>query len=637
MIQRRAFTRASALRSLLVLFSFVVFANATEAQHPGGANSAAPPPAGDGVLTVQIIQRANTPDDASGVAGIDIALYALSKDGTPGFAGGATDADGRFVFEGISNDPGIVYLVGARYHEIPFGQRVTFETGSTEALVEIEVSEPTEDTAGVVIEELRVRVDWMGDRIVVREIIRLSNPGNQPIQLPAEDRSRSIVVRPLGPTAADFASGPRGIDDGIEFTDGKIRFWGPLYPGDQRVEYQYSLPSASTASDGGSIRIPIQLASSARRVVVVAGTSGLEFDGASLIESSDVQADSGQTLKAWARAGLAANEVFEINVALPESRRDSSLVTIPRGDVWLELDDTRLTARVDIQVEVEPGAPVAGSADAPLLRVTLPEGAIMQGVAPEAEAFGLIPTENGGFDIVGPIGPGSNSIGYSYYMPAGRDGIDLRMLFPGEVETLNVLIADTGLALDSSRLHRLRPFRNGTRNYLHREAFNISPNEVVDLELVPLRANGIPRAGAIGMTLAAAAAGAFFLFTPLRTEIRRKGPVETVISQIQVQRESVYTAIRDLDHDYDTKKLDEADYQQMRSRLRAEAIELLRAEHAGAVDGSPAQAVQASLGDAAPAAQTGAFCPECGGKVLDSWKFCSHCGGTLNPLQEASV
>jgi hypothetical protein len=242
-----------------------------------------------------------------------------------------------------------------------------------------------------------------------------------------------------------------------------------------------------------------------------------------------------------------------------------------------------------------------------------------------------------GFDVMGPIGAGTTSLGYSYSMPARPEGAQLEMRFPGKVETLNVLIADTGLALSSSRLHRRRPFRSGTRNYLHREAFNIAADEIVDLRLVPIGATGLPQSASIAVAIAAAAAGAFFLFAPLRTAVREADEVESPLEGIRAERERIYTAIQDLDHDFETAKLDEDDYTQMRDGLRAEAVALLRAEREAAAQSSASTGSSSATPlPRAVAPQTGAFCPNCGGAITVTWRFCSHCGRNLSPAEEAS-
>lgn len=609
---------------LLVALAFslvlgLVFATPGLAQHEGDVGAAPSPPPGNGRLTVQVLHRANPAE----VVGLSLALYALAPDGTPGLARGETGPDGSYTFAGISTDPEIVYLIGARYREIPFGERITFAAGETDARIEIEVAAPTEQAEGVRVEELRARVDWMGDRVVVRELLRLSNPGDQVVLLPDVVGGAAIVVRPLDPQVTDFSAGPTAIGEGLTLEDGAVRFRGPLYPGEQRVEYVYSLP---LDRDARRLELPIELRESAGRVVVVAGTDGVEISGAELLPSSEVLSDGGQRLSSWARGGLDAGERYTVELGLPETRNDPGLVRISRSDVWLELDDTRLTASVDLQLEIAPGAPVSGTPDAPLFHVSLPKDASLNGVSPEAERLGLVPKPTGGFDVIGPIGPEATSLGYSYRIATRPEGVDLDMRFPLEVATLNVLIADTGLALESSRLHRRRPFRQGTRNYLHREAFNIVPSETVDLTLAPLRGAGIPRTASIALSLVAAAGAAFFLSAPLRRASSQDPERPSEATPIEAEREALYETIADLDHDFETGKLEPADYEQMRTALRGQAIELLRSEREAAASpasaagaGAEAAANMESTGGAAPASSaapavetaTGAFCPSC--------------------------
>jgi hypothetical protein len=617
--------------ALLVLALISAPATA-RAQHSGDTGTAPPPPSGDGTIAVRIVN----PDAPGDVAGLPIALYSLGTDGAPGFTSGETDASGRVEFGNLSSDPGIVYLVGARYREIPFGERTTFAAGEKQAVIEIQVSIPTDRTAGVRVEELRVRLDWMGDRVLVREIVRLVNPGTRVIQL----ETGAIVSRTLAPEARDFELGSSSMGDGLSFDAGVVRYVGPLYPGDQGIEFQYSLPIPKAAE---RLRVPVELSQAAGRVVAVAGTAGMQIEGPGLVVSSEVQSDSGKPLSSWARTGLAAGERTFLEAVLPETRQDPSLVSIPRADVWLDLDDTRLTATADLQLEVAPGAPVAGTPDRPLLSVTLPRGASLTGVAPEAEALGLIPRDHGGFDVVGPIGEGVTSLGYAYRLDAGPEGAQIDLGFSRTVSTLNVLVADTGLALESSRLHRLRPFRSGTRNYLHREAFNVAPDETVDLHLTPLRARGLPREAGLAFAFAAIAGAAAFLTAPL-TKRARVAPAapDADLVRLRTEREATYSAIADLDHDFETGKLESTDYTALRASLREHAIELLRAEQAGPAAAPSMTTASAATrpGEPAPAsAPTARFCPSCGVARQAEWRFCAACGAALpeEPLEQGRV
>ena len=89
------------------------------------------------------------------------------------------------------------------------------------------------------------------------------------------------------------------------------------------------------------------------------------------------------------------------------------------------------------------------------------------------------------------------------------------------------------------------------------------------------------------------------------------------------ERESIYSAIRDLEHDHETGKIAEADYTAMSEELRARAIDLLRRER---------ESVAAAERTAAPS-----HCGGCGAEVRDTDRFCSRCGRALagSPPDEA--
>ena len=433
-----------------------------------------------------------------------------------------------------------------------------------------------------------------------------------------------------------------------------MRFYGPLYPGEQNVEYRWSLP---VDREDRSLSLPIALRDAAERVVVVAGTSGLEIQGDGLVASRELADDSGAPARVVGarptRPGGAARAGAH---AARESPRSDRALDPRRPTSGSTSTTTRLEANVDLTLQVTPGAPISGTAGGPAdARDVCLRARRCRGVAPEIETMGLVPTADGGFDVIGPIGPGEHHFGYAYRVASRPEGVTLDLRFPRAVQTLNVLIADNGLALDSERLHRRRPFRNGTRNYLHREAYNVGMEEVVDLTIEPLQAEGLPQTASQALTVAGAAAAALYLIAPLRSARRREDEGDHALAALREEREAIYTAIADLEHDYETGKLEEADYTAMRERFRAQAIELMRAEqaHAKAEGVAPGTAEAQADGDppAAPApapdpssaegvaspsaAPTGSFCPSCGERVDPRWRFCSHCGGGLSPTADA--
>ena len=112
------------------------------------------------------------------------------------------------------------------------------------------------------------------------------------------------------------------------------------------------------------------------------------------------------------------------------------------------------------------------------------------------------------------------------------------------------------------------------------------------------------------------------------------------VEQLTLQKETLYTAIRDLDFDYHTGKVDEQDFTELRSRLENEAIDLLRAldevdpfaslddeleRQIAALRQTPsAPAVAALNGLSAPSA-----CTYCGAPLQGDENFCAACGHTL--------
>jgi hypothetical protein len=185
-----------------------------------------------------------------------------------------------------------------------------------------------------------------------------------------------------------------------------------------------------------------------------------------------------------------------------------------------------------------------------------------------------------------------------------------------EVKLLNLLVADTGIAIDSDRLHRRRPFRQGTRIYLHREAFHLRADETVTVGLRPLQDPRLGGRTSLGLGVAGLLASAFFLARPLVR--RRAAPLDPEETALSIQREALYEAIRDLDHDLETGKVAESDHHEMRQALRTRAVDLLRRERGG--DAAP---------DAAPDAPHSAVCPGCGTATQARWEFCPDCGARL--------
>jgi hypothetical protein len=599
------------LRASLLLASGL--ARAAAAQEAAPQETGAGPadvPAGPATIRVQVAHPAR-PEAA---AGVEVVVYALPPAGTPGLRRGTTDAAGRFAFESVSNDPGTPYLVGARFEGVPYpGDRVVFGAGELERDVEVRIADVTPDPAGFSVPEHRIRFDWMGDRLAVSESVALRNAGARTIFRPAAARAAApAAFHTELPAGHANLTTPLGVmPEGLVVRGGGLDFFGPIYPddvgGQQELSFAYTLPAPP-----GPLEVRRGPLGPARllRVYVPAEGPAFRLPGLSPAEPVDLE---GRAYLGFESRTPAAGLVVDVEV--PAARDDAAAVSVPETLVFLELDDAALLVREEHRLSVSGETRVASGLERPLLQIPLPADAQELRFASESSALGLQPDPEGGLAIHGPLPPGESVIEILYRIPVRGGPVQWVRPFAKHTSLLSIYVADTGLRLASGRLHRRRPVRTTDRAHLHLEAFEIEAGETVTLELehLPVR-SGPPQALGLGVLALAAAGSVAFLLGPLwRTGPTRAAPAAP---EVRSEREALYDAIQDLDHDYETGKIEEADHRSLREELRARAVALLRAERAG--EAAP------KLAAAGPPA-----CAACGAASREGDRFCSHCGAAL--------
>ena len=607
--------------SLLTLALLIFQATISWAQNPhesfGNGVGAPDVPPGAGAIFGQLLH----PDGATRTQGSTIVLYSLAADGSPGIRSTVTDAKGEFHFANLSNAPGITYLVGASYRGVPYGKRVAFDPGEDEIALVIDVDEPSSDTSRISVTDSSLRIEWIGASLGVEEVHQLENPGDKVILVAPEERAGKNppfrVTLPAGATRLDTTLS--GVAEGYEERGQELLFWGPVYTGGLELRFRYVIPIDVSASDEMSLRW--QLDSGSDQATLLYPPAGPTLSVAGLEPGADVVIGE-IPFRSLDAGAIAPGQALEVAINLPAMRNDRSAISIPRFDIWLDSDDTFLQANVEVSLEVAPGAPLAGSVEAPLLEFDLPPEAEFRGIALESQTMGLMRIAGGDLGLIGPLSPGASTLAFRYRL-AVRDGtpqIDLR--FPGPVDLLNVLIADTGVAIETDRLHRRRPFRQGPRVYLHREAFAIDQGEVVSVSMQLLDRGTLGRSTYLFAIGSLAALGVWFVISPL---VRGRGPAAGRLEQARIrsERDLVYQSIRDLEHDFETQKIEEIEYQTMRAELRARALSLLEEER----DAKQLQAKSPAAADGRSVAeQTPDRCTGCGAELDASWRFCPSCG-----------
>jgi len=474
---------------------------------------------------------------------------------------------------------------------------------------------------------VRLRLDRVGDRLVVSESHALENPGSRVVFVPeaARDAARAPFRTGL-PEGAGALTGPLGIvPEGLVRRGDEVAFFGPIYPGRQELGFQYSV--SLPAGDGAEAVLRKRLPAGAGPFTLEVAEPGPRVEAEGLAPPEAVERD-GRRYQQRTSARLAPGTELALRVELPPTQSDRETLQLAEKRAFLELDAAALTVREQHRLEVESDRALAAADEDVLYTVDLPDDASDVRFATDPPGIPLVPDGDGGIAVAGPLPSGTTIVEILYQLPvqAGRSQLALRS--SAHTPLLSVFLADTGIVAESDRLHRRRPVRSQDRNYVHLEAFEVEPDEAVSLSIRALESPASPGRG-LGAALVAVAALAlaWFLAAPLRRRPQRDatGPAEADDSPARREREALYASIRDLEDDFETGKLSAEDHAALRDELRARAVALAQRERE-----------QARV---APAAAPAPVCARCGSGLRTGDRFCAQCGAPVAapPEREASA
>ncbi len=568
-----------------------------------------PLPRGPATLRGRIVHEAG-----GQVAGLPVVLYAASGEGSPGLGRGVSDASGGFVFEGISNAPDLAYLVGVRAEELPFGARLAFEPGQTLREVEVRIAAPSSDASGVERTATRVRIDRGCGGVRVVESHELRNPGDRAVFVPEARRRGAPPLLELElPAGASPLSVPFATQ-GLEQAGSRVAFFGPLHPGVHEIEFTYSVPAQGEAAE-----LAWRLPQGVRRFEVWTEASGPRATGAGLAPAAPQNRD-GRSYARSATGPLAPGAVVDLRFELEPVARPAFAVR--EALTWLELDDAALVVDQQYRLSVSGTEPLRAGSQAPLLCIELPPGAESLRFSPDTLAMGAEPDPSGALALRGPIPAGDSAVVLRYRIPVEGEAALFTQRFDRAVGALRILVADTGVVAETSRLHRLRPIRSEDRTFLQLEGFQIEPGESVAVRLARLAPRRpMPRLAALGFSLALAAAAIGFLIRPLRGGREEPG-LDPQLVQVDTERESILAALGSLEEDFETGKLDAPDYRELRAELRARAAELIQRRREAGRPGSAGGLSSAEAGTLAPVTA----CAACAAALAPDARYCHRCG-----------
>jgi Double zinc ribbon len=138
--------------------------------------------------------------------------------------------------------------------------------------------------------------------------------------------------------------------------------------------------------------------------------------------------------------------------------------------------------------------------------------------------------------------------------------------------------------------------------------------------------------------VAAALVGLVALWLALRPLLVPPKPpdlVEEPLDQEETPKGVALLALKEIEFDRETGKLSDADYQYLKAKYTAEALEMLRAEEGARTPGDVeamiahrVRALRSAVAAAPPGART---CPSCGPRPEPDAMYCSSCGGRVPP------
>lgn len=584
-------------------------------------------PSGDGAIRGVVI------DDDSGtpMAGVDVALYALSADGVPGLRRGKSDAAGRFAFEGISRAANLAYLVGARHRDVPYpGARITFAPEEQAREIEIRISGLSDSTEALVIGDAELRLERSAGGLRAVQTLRVENRGERTFYVEAEGRAtRQPALRALLPEEATDFQMPLGVvPEGVVRDGDEVAWWGPVHPGEQDLSFSYTLPTP----DPMRLETRWELPGGARSLRLWL-PSGAELEAVAGLREADLPPSAGAPgFKAYEGEAVAAGHAISLVLGLPKAQVRPDAAQVKEVRALLTVDDAALAITETHTLDITGDERVLGTTEAPLLRIVLPAGLSRLRFGSSGEGILLQPDDAGGLLVLGEAEPGELRIELAYRLATQGFPARFARSFPIHVPLVSFFVADTGrLAPRSDRLHRRRPVRTADLTYIHLEAFEVAADETVELELdrQPLRTR--PPAWLLRGSLAVGGVVMLVLLAgPLWRGGRETWIEESTESAAERERQGVLASLRDLDHDFETGKVEDADYETLRRDLRAQALALMAQERDGTAEPAATATQQGTAASETTETSAAApFCTACGTRARPEHRFCANCGTAL--------
>jgi len=119
-------------------------------------------------------------------------------------------------------------------------------------------------------------------------------------------------------------------------------------------------------------------------------------------------------------------------------------------------------------------------------------------------------------------------------------------------------------------------------------------------------------------------ASLFFVSAPFRKKYRKDAQIPKLHVKKEERREVVLSALRDLDFDFKTGKVDEEDYTPLRAQLMVEAAQYIKQQQ------EEDKKLETLIQTRRAMHQQSIKCDQCGSSVETDQHFCAKCGSPIN-------
>ncbi len=128
----------------------------------------------------------------------------------------------------------------------------------------------------------------------------------------------------------------------------------------------------------------------------------------------------------------------------------------------------------------------------------------------------------------------------------------------------------------------------------------------------------------IAMAVLAAATVSFIAIPVIKkdTSGEEVADIDLTLAKLEEEKESAYNALKEAEFDYETGKLSDEDYQTVKTKYSAKAVE--------AIQQLEEYREQPSAVSSQPSADHAKFCGSCGATLEKGTKFCGSCGNKVS-------